>query len=166
MAPPNDESIEFVHRFDLENQKQNEGCSHDNVTIYDNINRNPLWWRGTFCGSDAPASMMSQTNKIRIELMSDDVAQFSGFEIRFTAINLNFGKWLRERSMRVAYVFQYFSLSELSCAISRRHHDHEWWSQRYDASPKIFATDLRARIFISIAYLSQNLPDGWNLGWF
>nr|XP_039262905.1 uncharacterized protein LOC120338948 [Styela clava] len=77
-------------KFDLEREQRNEGCSRDNVTLYDGLNRDPKWWLGSFCGDEPPPTMMSQTNKVRIEFRSDDSAQFAGFEIRFTAINLNF----------------------------------------------------------------------------
>ncbi|XP_054716859.1 tolloid-like protein 1 [Uloborus diversus] len=82
MAPPHFRiTLNFTH-FDLEGT--NQECEYDSVDVRSRSSADSEWKKqGTFCGSRLPPILTSDGNALRIEFISDNSVQKSGFAARF-----------------------------------------------------------------------------------
>ncbi|KAG8183432.1 hypothetical protein JTE90_023188 [Oedothorax gibbosus] len=78
VAPPRFRiTLNFTH-FDLEGT--NQECEYDSVDVRSKVSPEEEWKKqGTFCGSRLPPTLTSEGSQLRIEFVSDNSVQKSGF---------------------------------------------------------------------------------------
>ncbi|XP_060534565.1 protein tolkin-like [Cylas formicarius] len=81
-APPHHKVfVNFTH-FDLEgNNYVQQICDYDHVSVYSKLSNGNVNEHGTFCGTKTPSLIVSDTNRLAIEFVSDDNLQQTGFAV-------------------------------------------------------------------------------------